>query len=72
MVSEQPSSMKRGHPRRAHLLVANVIQAIENFIGKAEEIVHENPHMRSEFLESMEEVKRTGTQRFPFVSYWIH
>ncbi|CAF3797059.1 unnamed protein product [Adineta steineri] len=62
LVSEQPSNMKKGQSKRAHLLVSNVIQAIENFINKAEEIVHENPDMRNELLECMEEVKRTGDE----------
>jgi hypothetical protein len=41
--------------------VENVIQATENFIHKAGEIAHENPDMRNDLLQSMEEVKRTGT-----------
>ena len=52
--------MKKGRSKRAHLLVANVIQATENFIHKADEIVHENPGMRNELIESMNEVKRAG------------
>jgi hypothetical protein len=45
--------------------VENVIQATENFIHKAGEIAHENPDMRNDLLQSMEEVKRTGTQKKP-------
>ncbi|CAF0849382.1 unnamed protein product [Adineta ricciae] len=62
LVSEQPSAMKKGRSKRAHLLVANVIQATENFIHKADEIVHENPGMRNELIESMNEVKRAGDE----------
>ncbi|CAF0842542.1 unnamed protein product [Adineta ricciae] len=54
--------MKKGRSKRAHLLVANVIQATENFIHKADEIVHENPGMRNELIESMNEVKRAGDE----------
>ena len=60
LISEQPSNKKKGRSKRAHLLVANVIQATENFIHKAGEIAHENPDMRHDLLQSMEEVKRTG------------
>ena len=52
--------MKKGRSKRAYLLVENVIQATGNFIHKADEIVHENPEMRNELIESMNEVKRTG------------
>lgn len=60
LVSEQPSSKRKGRSKEAHLLVANVVQAIENFINRASEIAHENPDMRNDLLQSMEEVKRTG------------
>jgi len=63
LISEQPSNKRRGRSKQAHLLVENVIQAIENFINKASEIAHENPDMRNDLLQSMEEVKRTGTHR---------
>jgi len=63
LVSEQPSSTKKGCSKRAYLLVANVIQATDNFINKADEIAHENPDMRKELLESMEEVKRAGKKK---------
>jgi hypothetical protein len=49
------------------LLVANVVQATENFINQAGEIAHENPEMRNDLLQSMEEVKRTGTQYHIFL-----
>ncbi len=60
LISEQPSNKKKGRSKRAHLLVANVVQATENFINKASEIAHENPDMRNDLLQSIEEVKRTG------------
>ena len=62
LISEQPSNKKKGRSKRAHLLVANVVQATDNFINKANEIAHENPEMRYDLLHSMEEVKRTGKQ----------
>lgn len=62
LISEQPSNKKKGRSKRAHLLVANVIQATENFINKAGEIAHENPDMRNDLLQSMDEVKRTGKE----------
>ncbi len=64
LISEQPSNKKKGRSKRAHLLVANVVQATENFIHKASEIAHENPDMRNDLLQSMEEVKRTGNKKF--------
>ena len=60
LISEQPSNKKKGRSKRAHQLVANVIQATENFINKVSEIAHENPDMRHDLLQSMEEVRRTG------------
>jgi catenin alpha len=63
LISEQPSNKKKGRSKRAHLLVANVIQATENFINKAGEIAHENPDMRNDLLQSMDEVKRTGREK---------
>ena len=60
LVSDQPSNKKKGRSKRAHLLVANVVQATEDFIYKANEIANENPDMRNDLLQSMEEVKRTG------------
>ncbi|UJR28554.1 hypothetical protein I4U23_009788 [Adineta vaga] len=62
LISDQPSSKKKGRSKRAHLLVANVIQATDNFINKANEIAHENPEMRNDLLQSMEEVKRSGDE----------
>ncbi|CAF5044855.1 unnamed protein product, partial [Rotaria sp. Silwood1] len=59
LISDQPSNKRKGRSKRAHLLVANIIQATENFINKASEIAHENPDMRNDLLQSMEEVKRT-------------
>ncbi|CAF3798953.1 unnamed protein product [Rotaria magnacalcarata] len=62
LISDQPSNNKKGRSKRAHLLVTNVVQAIENFIHKASEIAHENPEMRNDLLQSMEDVKRTGDE----------
>ncbi|CAF3061659.1 unnamed protein product [Rotaria sp. Silwood2] len=62
LISDQPSNKRKGRSKRAHLLVANIIQATENFINKASEIAHENPDMRNDLLQSMEEVKRTGDE----------
>ncbi|CAF0964838.1 unnamed protein product [Rotaria sordida] len=62
LISEQPSNIKKGRSKQAHQLVENVIQATENFINKAGEIAHENPHMRNDLLQSMKEVKRAGDE----------
>ena len=69
LISEQPSNKKKGRSKRAHLLVANVIQATENFINKAGEIAHENPDMRNDLLQSMDEVKRTGEQSLDWIEF---
>lgn len=66
LISDQPSNKKKGRSKRAHLLVTNVVQAIENFINKAGEIAHENPEMRNDLLQSMEEVKRAGKRNKTF------
>ena len=63
LISEQPSNKRKGRSKRAHLLVANVVLATEHFIQKANEIAHENPEMRNDLSQSMEEVKRTGKRK---------
>ena len=63
LISEQPSNKRKGRSKRAHLLVANVVLATEHFIQKANEIAHENPEMRNDLSQSMEEVKRTGRKK---------
>lgn len=61
LIAEEPSNTKKGRSKRAHLLVTNVIEATENFINKAREIiVHENSDIRNDLLQSMEGVKRAG------------
>ncbi|CAF1434241.1 unnamed protein product [Adineta ricciae] len=62
LISDQPSNKKKGRSKQAHLLVRNVIQATENFIKKSNEIAHENPEMRNDLLQSMEEVKQSGDE----------
>ncbi|CAF1435634.1 unnamed protein product, partial [Adineta ricciae] len=62
LISDQPSNTKKGRSKQAHLLVRNVIQATENFIKKSNEIAHENPEMRNDLLQSMEEVKQSGDE----------
>lgn len=66
LVADQPSNTKKGRSKRAHLLVANVIQATENFINKVDEIAQEHPDMRNELIQSIEEVKRTGNKNISF------
>lgn len=55
-----PSKKKKGRSKRAHILVAAVEKATENFILKGEEIAHENPDICQEMLAAVEEVRKTG------------
>jgi len=55
-----PSKKKKGRSKRAHVLVAAVEKATENFILKGEEIALENPDIKSEMLSAVEEVRKAG------------
>ncbi|RWS29245.1 alpha-catenin-like protein [Leptotrombidium deliense] len=55
-----PSKKKKGRSKRAHILVAAVEKATENFIIKGEEIANENPDIKSEMTVAVDEVKKTG------------
>jgi catenin alpha len=55
-----PSKKKKGRSKRAHVLVAAVEKATENFILKGEEIALENPDIKMEMLSAVEEVKKAG------------
>ncbi|PRD31971.1 UNVERIFIED_CONTAM: alpha-Cat [Trichonephila clavipes] len=55
-----PSKKKKGRSKRAHILVAAVEKATENFITKGEEIARENPDIQPEMLLAVDEVKKTG------------
>ncbi|XP_069672859.1 catenin alpha isoform X1 [Periplaneta americana] len=55
-----PSKKKKGRSKRAHVLVAAVEKATENFIEKGELIAYENPDIKQEMLSAVEEVRKTG------------
>lgn len=55
-----PSKKKKGRSKRAHVLVAAVEKATENFIQKGEQIAYENPDIKREMLDAVEEVRKTG------------
>jgi catenin alpha len=55
-----PSKKKKGRSKRAHVLVAAVKKATENFIEKGEQIAYENPDIKQEMLSAVEEVRVTG------------
>ncbi|XP_039282476.1 catenin alpha isoform X4 [Nilaparvata lugens] len=55
-----PSKKKKGRSKRAHVLVAAVEKATENFIEKGEIIAYENPDIKQEMLSAVEEVRKTG------------
>lgn len=56
-----PSKKKKGRSKRAHVLVAAVEKATENFIVRGEEIAMENPDAKSEMLSAVDEVRKAGT-----------
>jgi len=58
-----PSKKKKGRSKRAHVLVAAVEKATENFIEKGELIAYENPDIKQEMLSAVEEVRKTGTEK---------
>lgn len=55
-----PSKKKKGRSKRAHILVAAVEKATDNFISKGEEIARENPDIQPEMLVAVDEVRKTG------------
>lgn len=55
-----PSKKKKGRSKRAHVLVAAVEKATENFIERGEQIAYENPDIKQEMLSAVEEVRKTG------------
>lgn len=59
-----PSKKKKGRSKRAHVLVAAVEKATENFIEKGEMIAYENPDIKQEMLSAVEEVRKTGKKCF--------
>ena len=63
-----PSKKKKGRSKRAHVLVAAVEKATENFIEKGELIAYENPDIKQEMLSAVEEVRKTGNKFNSFIS----
>jgi catenin alpha len=66
-----PSKKKKGRSKRAHVLVAAVEKATENFIEKGELIAYENPDIKQEMLSAVEEVRKTGIKK-SFCCLWLH
>ncbi|XP_065579492.1 catenin alpha-like isoform X2 [Artemia franciscana] len=58
--SKGPSKKKKGRSKRAHILVAAVEKATQNFIERGEQIAYENPDIKQEMLVAVEEVRKTG------------
>jgi len=54
------SSKKKGRSKRAHVLVAAVEAATANFIQRGEEIAYQNPDIKVEMLQAVEEVRKSG------------
>jgi len=59
------SRKKKGRSKRAHVLVAAVEKATENFIEVGEQIAFENPDIKQEMLAAVEEVRKTGKFKIP-------
>ncbi|KAG1678666.1 Catenin alpha [Nymphon striatum] len=55
-----PSKKKKGKSKRAHVLVAAVEKATENFIIQGGIIANENPDIHSEMMSAVDEVRKTG------------
>ena len=55
-----PSKKKKGRSKRAHILVAAVEKATENFISIGEVIANENPDNKSDLISAVDEVRKTG------------
>lgn len=60
LVSSKSPQKKKGRSKRAHVLVAAVEKATENFVEKGELIAAENPAISEEMLQAVDEVKSTG------------
>lgn len=58
---KSPSNKKKGRSKKAHVLSAAVQKATENFIIAGETIANENPDIRNDMLDAVDEVKKTGT-----------
>ncbi|CAL8142922.1 unnamed protein product [Orchesella dallaii] len=54
------ASRKKGRSKRAHVLVALVEKATENFIKNGELIANENPEIKEDMLLAVQEVQKTG------------
>ena len=60
LVSSKSPQKKKGKSKRAHVLVAAVEKATQNFVEKGEIIASENPGISKEMLAAVEEVKSAG------------
>jgi len=60
LVSSKSPQKKKGKSKRAHVLVAAVERATQNFVEKGELIALENPDIKHEMLATVDEVRTTG------------
>jgi len=60
LVSSKSPQKKKGKSKRAHVLVAAVERATQNFVEKGELIALENPDIEHEMLATVDEVRTTG------------
>jgi len=60
LVSSKSPQKKKGKSKRAHVLVAAVERATQNFVEKGEIIAMENPDIKHEMLATVDEVRSTG------------
>ena len=60
LVSSKSPLKKKGKSKRAHVLVAAVEKATENFVERGELIAAENPSISKEMTQAVGEVKSTG------------
>ncbi len=59
MSSKSPQK-KKGKSKRAHVLVAAVERATQNFVERGRIIARENREIETEMLQAVEEVQTTG------------
>ena len=61
LVSSKSLKKRKGKSKRAHVLVAAVERATQNFVEKGELIANENPQIKNEMLAAVEDVKTAGS-----------
>ena len=59
-MSSKSIKKRKGKSKRAHVLVAAVERATQNFVERGEIIANENPQIKNEMLAAVEDVKIAG------------